>query len=118
MSPRQRFENIDDYFASVPEEVRPILEQVRQTIKAAVPEAVDTIGYQMPAFKRGKVFIFYAAFKSHIGIYPPLAGHPELQAELARYRGPKGNLKFPLDEAIPYKLIGRLAQALADEHFL
>ena len=31
----------------------------------------------------------------------------------SRYRGAKGNLRFPLDEPMPYALIARLAVALA-----
>ena len=33
--------------------------------------------------------------------------------ELSPYAGPKGNLKFPLDQPLPYALIERVAAALA-----
>ena len=69
----------------------------------------------MPAFKLDRVFFFFAAFKTHIGIYPPVKGDPALQKELLPYRGEKNNLKFPLDEPIPYELIGRVAVALSRE---
>ena len=77
-----------------------------------MPDAVRCIGYQMPAFRMGRIFFYFAAFKNHIGIYPPVRD-PALVEELARWRGPKGNLIFPLKEPLPIDLIGRTAVALA-----
>jgi uncharacterized protein YdhG (YjbR/CyaY superfamily) len=76
------------------------------------PAAVETISYQMPAFKAGRVFIYFAAFKNHIGIYPPVRGNKDLEQDLVPYRGPKGNLKFPLNEPIPFDLIECVVEAL------
>ena len=66
----------------------------------------------MPAFKLDRVFFYFAAFKQHIGVYPPVKGDRELQNELLPYRGDKGNLRFLLRESIPYELIGRVASAV------
>lgn len=115
MSDRPRFETIDAYIAAADAEVRPILQRLRETIQSAVPDATETISYQLPAFMRKSVFVYFAAFKSHIGVYPPVGGDEALAAELERYRGPNGNLKFPLSEPIPYELIGRVATTLAQE---
>jgi len=54
--------------------------------------------------------IHFAAFKEHIGLYPPVKGDEKLKAEISRYQGEKGNLKFPLDEPIPYSLITRIVK--------
>ncbi len=54
--------------------------------------------------------VHFAAFKKHIGLYPPVMGDEELNAAIARYRGEKGNLRFPLDEPIPYTLISRIVK--------
>jgi uncharacterized protein YdhG (YjbR/CyaY superfamily) len=59
----------------------------------------------MPTFTLKGNLVHFAAFKEHIGLYPPVKGDEKLQAALAPYRGQKGNLKFPLDEPIPYDLI-------------
>lgn len=115
MTLRPKFATIDEYLDSVPPEPRAVLAEIRRRVKTLVPAAEETISYGMPAFRLKKVFFYFAAFKKHIGIYPPV-GDPALVAELARYRGPKGNLSFPLDEPIPYELIGRVAVALAREH--
>lgn len=115
MSERPKFASMDDYFASVSPEVRPILKEIRKIVKAAVPGAKETIGYQMPAFKLDRIFIYFAAFKKHIGIYPPVKGDKALAKALLPYRGEKGNLKFPLDQPIPYDFIRRVAESLSRE---
>jgi uncharacterized protein YdhG (YjbR/CyaY superfamily) len=109
-------ETIEDYILAAAPEVRPILEKIRQVASAAVPGSLECISYRMPALRRKKVFFYFAAFGKHIGVYPPVKGSAGLQAELAPFRGPKGNLQFPLNQAIPYALIGRVARELADEY--
>ncbi len=102
--------SIDDYIAAAPLGVQPILIRIRKAIRAAAPGAQETISYRMPAFKQHGVLIYFAAFKAHIGLYPPVSGDAALKKALAKYAGPKGNLKFPLDQPIPYALITRLAR--------
>lgn len=103
-------ENIDEYIAAAPAVVRPILEKVRRTIAAAAPSAEEVISYRIPAFRLNGVLVYFAAFKHHIGLYPPVRGDAKLEKAVARYAGPKGNLKFPLDEPIPYALIKRIVK--------
>jgi uncharacterized protein YdhG (YjbR/CyaY superfamily) len=99
---------IDEYIAAFPPKVRAILKQIRRTVREAAPEAQEVISYQMPAFTQDGILIYFAAFKAHIGVYPPVSGDVRLEKALARYAGPKGNLKFPLDEPIPYHLLRRI----------
>lgn len=115
MPPRPRYETVDDYLAAATPEARVILERIREAVRAAVPEATECISYQMPALKLRKVFFYYAVFKQHVGIYPPVKGDDALAAELAPFRGPKGNLQFRLAADVPYALVARVAAALADE---
>ena len=107
---------IDQYIASAEPAVRPVLNEIRRVAKRVVPQAQETISYQMPALKLKRTFFFFAAFKNHIGIYPPLRDDANLINELTPYANAKGNLKFPLNEAIPYELIARLAAALAKQY--
>ncbi len=116
MTARARFEDIDGYIASAPPEVRPILEKIRRLARVTVPAATETISYQIPALKLKKVFFYFAAFKHHIGIYPPAKGDASLQKALLPYRGEKGNLQFPLDRPMPYDLVKRVVLALSLEH--
>jgi len=99
---------IDDYIEACPRNVQSILQRIRRIVQDAAPEAVEVISYRMPAFKLNGIIIYFAAFKNHIGIFPPITGDPKLVKALAKYAGPKGNLRFPLDAPIPYGLIKRV----------
>jgi uncharacterized protein YdhG (YjbR/CyaY superfamily) len=101
---------IDEYIAASRPQVQPILEKIRTTIRAAAPGAEEVISYRMPAFKLRGILVYFAAFKAHIGLFPPVSGDPGLEKALAPYAGPKGNLKFPLDRPIPYALIKRIVR--------
>ena len=102
--------DIDAYIAAFPPEVRAILEKIRLTISNAAPDAKETISYQIPAFTLGGVLVYFAAFKKHIGFYPPVRGDARLEQAVSVYAGEKGNLRFPLDQPIPYRLIERIVK--------
>lgn len=106
----------DAYFASATPEARRALQATQQKVEKLLPDATCCVSYKMPAFKRERVFFYFAAFKKHIGIYPPVTKDPALIEELAPYRGEKGNLSFPLGEPLPIELIGRVALALSREY--
>ena len=102
--------SIDEYIATFSPDVRSILERVRSTVRKAAPGAQETISYRIPTFTQGGVLVHFAAFKSHIGFYPPVRGDARLEKAISRYAGEKGNLRFPLDRPIPYALIGRIVK--------
>jgi len=106
---------IDAYIAGAAPEVRSLLEQIRQAVRAAAPEAKERISYQMPAFDQGGIVVYFAAFKAHIGVYPPVTGDAALMRDLAPFSGPKGNLKFPLDQPFPFQLLERVVAARLEE---
>lgn len=110
MAKAKRHTDIDSYIATFPPPVQKILQKVRQAIRRAAPQAEEKISYQMPAFKQHGILIYFAAWKEHIGLYPPISGDAELKKELAPYAGPKGNLQFPFDKPIPYALITRIVK--------
>lgn len=114
--PKTTFATHEEYFAAQPAAVRPLLEWIQKATESVVPGAERRISYAMPAFRRRKVFLYFAAFKGHIGIYPPLRADLELVRELEPFRGPKGNLSFPLSKPFPKTLFKRVARALAAEH--
>jgi uncharacterized protein YdhG (YjbR/CyaY superfamily) len=102
--------SIDEYISAAPPECRPILEKIRKTIRHAAPRAVETISYGMPALKQQSFLVYFAAFKKHIGLYPPVRGDEKLMRDLAPYAGIKGNLQFPLKQRIPLGLIRRVVK--------
>lgn len=101
---------VDEYIAAFSPEVQEILEKIRSVVRDAAPGAQEAISYQMPTFKLNGVLVHFAAFKNHIGVYPPIRGDAELEEAIAPYAGEKGNLRFPLDQPIPYDLIERIAK--------
>jgi uncharacterized protein YdhG (YjbR/CyaY superfamily) len=115
MAGRTAFNSVDEYIASFSTDLRTILRKVRSTIRTVGPRAQERISYGIPAFVQDRRRIYFAAFKKHIGVYPPVRGDEKLTRALSRYRGKKGNLQFPLDEPMPYALIKRVAKALLSE---
>lgn len=106
----------EEYFAGASPKVRPLLQAIQSRVEELLPNASRCISYKMPAFKQDKVFFYFAAFKQHIGIYPPVTNDIALIKELEPYRGEKGNLSFSLGEPLPIELIGRVALALARQY--
>ena len=100
--------SIDEYIAGFPADVQAILERIRVTVAKAAPGARERISYRMPAFEQDGILLYFAAFASHIGVYPPVSGDEKLEKALAPYAGPKKNLKFPVAGPIPYDLIRRI----------
>ncbi len=104
------YANIDAYIEASAADVRPVLQEIRRLIQRAAPDSQETISYQMPAFKQHGILLYFAAFKQHIGLYPPVRGDAQLEKAVAPYAGEKGNLRFPLDQPIPFALIERIAK--------
>jgi len=102
--------NIDSYISAFPKDVQSRLTRVRRTIRAAAPKATEAISYRIPAFKQNGMLVYFAGFKNHIGLYPPVRGDAALEKAVAKYAGPKGNLKFPYDELLPLALIARIVR--------
>jgi uncharacterized protein YdhG (YjbR/CyaY superfamily) len=102
--------NIDEYIASFSPEVRTILKEIRLTIRNAAPGAQETISYRIPAFRLNRILVYFAVFKHHIGLYPPVRGDAKLVKAASAYAGEKGNLQFPLDQPIPYGLIEKIVK--------
>jgi uncharacterized protein YdhG (YjbR/CyaY superfamily) len=72
----------------------------------------------MPTFTLSGILVQFAAFKKHIGFYPPVRGDAKLEKAAAPYAGEKGNLRFALDQPIPYGLIERLVKLRAKQNLL
>ena len=108
--------NIDAYIAAFSPDVQTTLERIRLTIHNAAPDAQETISYRIPAFTQHGVLVYFAAFKNHIGFYPPVSGDARLQKTILPYAGEKGNLRFPLNQPIPYDLIERIVKLRVEQN--
>jgi uncharacterized protein YdhG (YjbR/CyaY superfamily) len=105
---------VDEYLATFSPAVQSVLQQVRETIRAAAPEAIEKISYRMPSYHGHGALVYFGGFKEHVGLYPPVKDEA-LRVASARYAGPKGNLRFPLSEPMPFGLITRLVKARVRE---
>ena len=107
--------SIQEYFSWFPPEIQAKLQQMREILQQALPEAEEVISYHMPAFKTTEMLVYFAAAKSHLGFYPTSSGVINFQEELAGYVTSKGAIQFPYGEDLPEQLIVAIAQFRALE---
>jgi uncharacterized protein YdhG (YjbR/CyaY superfamily) len=110
--------NVDDYLAALPETPRAALEKLRKTIKAAAPEATETISYQMPTFKdQGRFLVSFAAFKDHCSLFPAsTAVMDALGEDLKPYFSGKGTIRFRADKPLPAALVKKIVRVRIEEN--
>ncbi len=113
---KRKFKSIEEYIDASPRNVRDILQELRQTIKGAAPEAEETISYQMPAFKLNGILVWFAAFKNHIGFYPKVSAVEAFKEKLVGFKVSKGTIQFPLKEPIPYDLVAEIVKFRVQEN--
>ena len=109
--------SVDEYIASQPDAIRPILGQVRNAIRKAVPQANEGISYNIPTYKlQGEPVLYFAGWKQHFSLYPVSASLlAALRHDITPYVVNKSTMRFPLSQPAPVKLIGRIAKLRAKE---
>ncbi|MEQ1791141.1 MAG: hypothetical protein HOP00_04800 [Nitrospira sp.] len=108
---------VDSYITGFPALVQARLRKMRATIKRAAPGAKETISYGIPTLKLNGPLIYFAGFKSHIGIYPMTTTiRKQFKKELSPYLSGKGTAKFPLDQPMPYTLITQIVKFRVKEN--
>lgn len=116
-SEKIRFSSIDEYIESFPEDIQEIMNQLRQTIKAAVPDAGEKISYNMPTFTlNGKYLVYFAGWKNHIAFYGAPKGNSEFSEDLSAYESGQGTLQFPYKKPMPLDLITKIVKFRAAEN--
>lgn len=116
MTDKKPFTTIDEYISTFPADIQAILENIRQAIHKAVPEATETMSYGIPTFDlNGQHLVFFAGWKQYISLYPLPAGDAAFQQKIAPYKKEKSTLRFPLDKPIPYDLVGEIVTFLKQE---
>jgi uncharacterized protein YdhG (YjbR/CyaY superfamily) len=117
MDRKKGFKNIDEYIATFPNNIQVVLQELRQTIRDAAPEAEETISYQIPAFKLNGILVWFAAFKNHIGFYPKASAIVSFKKKLSDYEVSKGTIRFRLDKPIPFDLVRKIVKHRVKEGF-
>ncbi len=101
---------VDSYISQFPQEVQKKLEQIRNAIRKAAPDAEETIGYGIPTYKLNGNLVHFGGWKNHIGFYATPNGNKAFVDELAGYTQSKGAVQFPLDKPLPLALISRIVK--------
>jgi uncharacterized protein YdhG (YjbR/CyaY superfamily) len=111
----EKFQTVDTYLEGQSEDIKAKLQQIREVLANAVPEAIEVISYNMPAIKFKQVLVYYAATDKHIGYYPTSSGVAAFEKELGIYNPSKGTIRFPLDKPLPLDLITDIARYRYEE---
>jgi uncharacterized protein YdhG (YjbR/CyaY superfamily) len=107
------FSGVEDYLAALPAERRAAVELLRRTVRAAAPDATETIAYDMPALRShgGQFLVSYAAYKKHYSLFPASGDVVEaLGGELTPFLAGKGTIRFPADKPIPVALVTKVVK--------
>lgn len=107
-----KYLTVDDYIGALSASVQKFAVELRETILAVEPNAVEEIRYGMPSFKAGKsTFVYFACWKKHAGLYPIYKGDEALEVELGPYRARKDSVQFPYSEPLPKTLVAKIVRA-------
>lgn len=104
---------VEDYLSTLPEDRRAAVNQLRETITTAAPEATETIAYNMPAFRShgGQFLVSVNAYKAHYSLFPASGAVVEaLGPELTRYLAGKGTIRFPANEPLPLATVSKIVK--------
>jgi uncharacterized protein YdhG (YjbR/CyaY superfamily) len=101
---------IEAYIAAQPENIQLSLNQVRDILRATLPDAEERISWRMPTYWRKHNIIHFAAFKKHIGIYPGDKAVEHFSGSLTEYRTSKGAIQLPYNKPLPLELIADIAK--------
>lgn len=115
---KRTFTTVDEFIDAATYDVEPRLVQMRQVIRAALPDATETISYNIPAYRQhGVVVVQFSGYTEHtsLNFFPTAGAFAAFDEELRPYRTSKSAIRFPLDEPLPLDLIGRIATFRLDE---
>lgn len=107
---------VTKFIAKFPPKTRSILNKIRAVIRKAVPQAQEYMGYGVPGYRLNGPLVYFAAFTAHAGLYPGTAAIRHFKKELSKYSISKGTVRFPLDQPVPYGLIGRITKYRAAQN--
>ena len=108
--------DIDKYILIFPDEMQEKLQELREIIRRAAPEAEEVISYSMPAYRLYGILVYFAGHKNHIGFYPTSSGIVAFISELKDFKFSKGAIQFPLDKPLPAKLITEIVKFRVKEN--
>jgi uncharacterized protein YdhG (YjbR/CyaY superfamily) len=107
---------VDQYIGQFPADVQERLIQMRDTIRAAAPDAQEILSYGMPAYAQAGNLVYFGAAKAHIGFYPTPQGVETFAEEFSAYKGNKGSVQFPNNQPLPLDLVRRVTESRVEQN--
>lgn len=108
---------VEAYIETFPADVRALLKKMRATVRAAAPDAVESMSYGMAGYKlAGRPLVYFGGFKGHVGFFATPSGHAAFAKETAKYKGAKGSVRFPIAEPLPLALVARMVKFRVKEN--
>lgn len=101
-------QTVEQYFSQQDKSLLPWLQQMRDIIREAAPDAEEVLSYGVPAFKQRKIIACYAAHKGHMGLYPTPGPIKAFAKELEPYKTSEGTIQFSYDKKLPKALIRKI----------
>lgn len=111
----KKYLTVEEYLADQPKDIRNVLDQLRNVIKEAAPEAEEVMSYGMPAFRQNGIIAYYAAFKNHFSFFPTSSGVAVFRDELSGFKCSKGTIQIPYSKELPVDLIKRIVKFRLEE---
>lgn len=108
--------DVPGYISGFPPKQRKLLKQLRTIVRRTAPKANEVISYGIPGYKYLGMLVYFAGFENHVGFYPGKAPLVAFKKKLSGYKTGKGSVQFPLDEALPQKLIQEMVQFRVKEN--
>ena len=102
-------ETIEEYILNQPEKAQPLLKEINETIRAAIPDTMEKISWSMPTYWKKRNLIQFAAFKNHVGLYPGPGAVEKLADRLTGYQTQKGTIRLPYDQPLDRELVAEIA---------
>lgn len=103
---------VDEYLASLNEEQRDALENLREVIRSAAPDAEECISYRLPAFRLGGALVAYGASRNHCSFYPMSPKViAQLKEQLSGFETSKGTIRFQPEKPLPATLVRKIVKA-------
>jgi uncharacterized protein YdhG (YjbR/CyaY superfamily) len=107
--------NVDEFIDESPAEARPIVEQIRKIVKAAVPDVEETMGYGKPYYKYHGWLTGVTLYTKHLGveIWDGLSAADRNELEALGYKTGSKNFNISYDQSVPADVLTKLVQAQA-----
>jgi uncharacterized protein YdhG (YjbR/CyaY superfamily) len=105
-----RLETIDQYIAAAPKEAQKKLREMYKCIRAAAPDATESLKWGMPAFSYRRILVTFAAYKHHIGFYPTPSAVKAFANDLSEFKTASASIQFPLEKPLPLALIRTITE--------